>query len=364
MSRRAFHPLAVLSLAGVLLYGGVSARATEAAATIEAAKAPHIALLLPTDWESFARAAEAVRAGFFDASTKATNAVLPIRLYPVNDNARNVIDAYRQAISGGAQAVVGPLTRSAVTALASAADKVITVKTLALNVPERVPTAGNFYSVSLQLEAEARQVAQLALSEGRRKALTVSEPTPLSRRIREAFAQEFERGGGHHIAEYAYATDSESLDHMKRAAALGVADMVFFAVEGSRVANVRPYLEPIAAYGTSQVNPGSPADDARLAALSNMRFLDMPWMVQPGNPEVVPYARSGGRESDELERLYALGVDAFRLAEKLLDSKDEHIELDGVTGRLTLEPDHQFERHLLLTLIEGGKLVVLGEAGR
>jgi outer membrane PBP1 activator LpoA protein len=319
--------------------------------------------LLPTDWEAFARAAEAVRAGFFDASKKAAGAVLPIRLYAVNDDARNVIDAYRQATSAGAQVVVGPLTRSAVSALASASN-VMTVKTLALNVPERLPGAANFYSLSLQLEAEARQVAQLALSEGRRKALTVSEPTPLSRRIREAFVQEFEKGGGHHIAEYAYATDSESLDHMKRAAAAGVADMVFFAVEGPRVANVRPYLEPLTAYGTSQANPGGAADDPRLTSLSNMHFLDMPWMVQPDNPEVVRYARSGARESDELERLYALGVDAFRVAEKLLTAKDEQIDLQGVTGRLTLGSDRQLERHLLVTLVEGGKLVVLGEAGR
>ena len=319
--------------------------------------------MLPTDWEAFARAAEAVRAGFFDASKKAAGAVLPIRLYAVNDDARNVLDAYKQATSAGAQVVVGPLTRSAVSALVSASN-VVTVKTLALNVPERPPSTANFYSLSLQLEAEARQVAQLALSEGRRKALTVSEPTPLSRRIREAFVQEFEKGGGHHIAEYGYATDSESLDHMKRAAAAGVADMVFIAVEGPRVANVRPYLEPITAYGTSQVNPGGAADDPRLASLSNMHFLDMPWMVQPDNPEVVRYARSGPRESDELERLYALGVDAFRVAEKLLTAKDEQIELEGVTGRLTLGSDHQFERHLLVTLVEGGKLLVLGEAGR
>jgi outer membrane PBP1 activator LpoA protein len=320
-------------------------------------------LLLPTEWQALARAAEAVRAGFLDASSKETDAVLPIRLYAVTDDARNVIDAYRKATAAGAQVVVGPLTRSGVSALSSAGDS-ITVKTLALNVPERSTGTANFYSLSLQLEAEARQVAQLALSEGRRKALTVSEPTPLSRRIREAFVHEFEKGGGNHIAEYAYATDSESLDHMKRAAALGVADMVFFAVEGSRVANIRPYLEPVTAYGTSQVNPGSTADDPRLASVSNVRFLDMPWMVRPDDPEVVRYARTGPPESDEFERLYALGVDAFRVAQKLLESKDDGMEIDGVTGRLTLGPDRQFDRHLLVTLIEGGKLVVLGEAGR
>jgi hypothetical protein len=37
-------------------------------------------LLLPTEWQAFARAAEAVRAGFFDASSKEPDPLLPIRL--------------------------------------------------------------------------------------------------------------------------------------------------------------------------------------------------------------------------------------------------------------------------------------------
>ena len=300
-----------------------------------------------------------MRAGFVDASKKDATTTLPTRLYPVTEDPQNVIAAYRQAAVAGAEIVVGPLTRSAVTALASAPDA-ITVTTLALNVPERMPTASKLYMLSLQLETEARQVAQLALSEGRRKAFTVSEPTPLSRRIREAFISEFEQGGGHHIAEYGYTAEPEALDRMKQAAALGVADMVFFAVEAPRVANIRSYLPSVTAYGTSQVNPNA-APESRRLEMSNMRFVDMPWMVQPEHPAVALYARPGVRESDDLERLYALGVDAFRVAEKLLEGKEE-MEIGGVTGRLTVAPDHQFRRGLLVTLVEGGKLVVLGEA--
>lgn len=306
--------------------------------------------------------AEAVRAGFLDASKKHSTVALPIRLYPVTEDAQNVIASYRQAVAAGAQLVVGPLTRNGVSALAAAAN-IVTVTTLALNVPERtVSAAGKLYMLSLQLEAEARQVAQLALSEGRRKAFTLSEPTPLARRIRDAFVTEFELGGGHHIAEYGYTTDAELLDRMKQAAVLGVADMVFMAVESARVGNVRPYLSSITAYGTSQINPAA-APDSRQPAPSNMRFVDMPWMVQPDHPAVTLYARQGVRESDDLERLYALGIDAFRAAELLLEGKYDS-EIDGVTGKLRLGTDRQFRRGLLVTLVEGGKLVVLGETRR
>ena len=198
------------------------------------------------------------------------------------------------------------------------------------------------------------------MSEGRRKAFTVSDPTPLAKRMREAFIQEFEKGGGHHIAEYAYTTDSGALERIKQAAGLGVADMVFFAVDAQRLRIIRTWLSPITAYGTSQLNPGLKAG-LNMGDVPDVRFVDMPWMVQPDHPAVMIYGRPGSRDSDDLERLYALGIDAFRLTEGLLEGKRD-IELDGVTGRLKLGADGQFQRGLLVTLIDGGKLTVLGES--
>ena len=257
MLRRALHLVAFLLVAAGLLYGRLPARASEA--PVAPPSAAHIALLLPAGSEAFARAAEAVRAGFTDASKKST-APLPVRLYAVGDNPQLVLAAYRQAVAAGAGLVVGPLTRNGVNALVSAPE-VVTVPTLALNVPERnaaIPT--RLYMLSLQIEAEARQVAQLALSEGRRKAFTVSEPTPLARRMRDAFVEAFQRGGGHHIADYAYATDPASLDGMRKAAETRVADMVFYAVDASRLRTVRSAMAGLTGYGTSQLNPGAASD--------------------------------------------------------------------------------------------------------
>lgn len=350
----------------VLLYGPGRALATEAfegrsPAPGDAAGGPHVALLLPTGSESFARAAEAVHAGFLEASKQRAGGALAARLYPVSDDPQLVLAMYRKALAAGARIVVGPLTRNGVSALA-AAPNLITVPTLALNAPEHAAHAVKFYSLNLQIEAEARQVAQLALNEGRRKAFTVSEPTPLAKRMRDAFIAEFERGGGHHIAEYGYTTDASALERMKQAAALGVADMVFYALDAARLRTVRPYMTPITGYGTSTINPGANAGASAAAAdLSDIRFVDMPWMVQPDHPAVMVYRRPARRDSDDLERLYALGIDAGRIAEDLLADK-QHIEVDGVTGRLQLGPDGHFRRGLLVTLIDGGRLTVLGES--
>ena len=61
----------------------------------------------------------------------------------------------------------------------------------------------------------------------------------------------------------------------------------------------------------------------------------------------------------ELERLYALGIDAFRIAQGLLDGKRE--PLDGVTGRLTPGSDRYYVRELTRAQFIDGKLVVYAD---
>src|SRR4051794_4097023 len=113
MSRRALHFWSMLWSITWLLYGGVPAGASEAPATdvqkpsTAARIAPHIALLLPTGSEAFAKAAEAVRTGFMDAAKKEPGGALPVRLYPISDDPQRAIDAYAQAVGAGARIVVG-----------------------------------------------------------------------------------------------------------------------------------------------------------------------------------------------------------------------------------------------------------------
>jgi outer membrane PBP1 activator LpoA protein len=254
--------------------------------------------------------------------------------------------------------VVGPLTRNGVTAIATTIG-LITVPTLALNVPDGVASNPlNMYTLSLQVEAEARQVALLALKEGRRKTLTITDQTALSRRMRDAFVAEFQRGGGYQIADYPYATDSASLERIRQAAGLGVADMVFLAVDAYRARAVRPQVSALPAYGTSQLNPGPGVTG--FIDLTDVRFVDMPWMLQPDHPAVMVYPHGATRDSDDLERLRALGIDAFRVAQDLAAGKRD-IEIDGVTGRLTLGSDGQVRRTLPVAVISGGQLMVVSE---
>ena len=62
--------------------------------------------------------------------------------------------------------------------------------------------------------------------------------------------------------------------------------------------------------------------------------------------------------SVEQERLYALGIDAFRLA-LLLQRPQGPMQLDGVTGRISLEGDNTFVRTLVPAEVDNGKVVPL-----
>ena len=80
--------------------------------------------------------------------------------------------------------------------------------------------------------------------------------------------------------------------------------------------------------------------------LNGVTFVDMPWVLMPDHPAVIAYPRlQGVFTSYEQERFYALGIDAWRLAQALLASGfNEAGTLDGVTGYLSPGPGHQFVR--------------------
>lgn len=345
------------------LYGPPAAIASEAAGEQEPPEVaaavtvvPHIALLLPAAG-AFARPAEAVKEGFLAAAKAQGSAPLPIRVYAV-DGAEQAVAGYRQALAAGARFVIGPLTRDDVTALV--ASNLVTTPTLVLNVPEHTEALPpDLYMLSLQVDAEARQVARFAAKEGRVTALVVVGNTPLLRRIHQAFIDEFTRLGGRQVAEHAFSSDPGALARVRQAVGQGTADMAFLALDFPRARLARPYLGALPVYATSQINPGQGGPLAGFD-LANVRFLDMPWMVQPDHPAVMVYPRRDFQDAIDLQRLYALGIDAFRVAQDLLRGGGG-ATVDGVTGRLMLGRDRQFQRELTAARFVEGKLLIIPE---
>ncbi len=345
------HPLQhmlriAVSVFACLLYGAPAALASDATPQTGAAAAStqvlHIALLLPLNSKIFGRHAAALRDGFRAAAKAQSRVPLPVREYAVSESVTNVLEGYRAAVAAGAQVIVGPLTRDAVTALAFG--EPVPVPTLALNIPDNTGrNPGNLYLLSLQIEAEARQVARIAWRDGRRNAVTVNGGSPVQRRMQAAFAGEFMRLGGRVATDVAYAPDPEKLKAIARSGS--AADMYFLALSYTEARTLRSYLGATPVYATSSVHAG---DQGPLAGfdLAGVTFVDMPWLLEPNHAAVMVYSRPKSYGAFELERFYALGIDAWRIAQLLLTGVRD-IRLDGVTGQLTLGADGHIERELV-----------------
>lgn len=347
------------ALLRALLYGALAACATNSTFGADAVgREAHVALLLPLNSPSFGKHADAVRQGFAAAARIAAKNAPPLRIYPVNEDNLNVLTVYEQALESGARIVIGPLTRAGVGALA--ASNLVTVPTLALNTLEPgSPQPARLYMFSLNVEQEARQIAQFAQSEGRRNAFVIADDSPLGRRMRQAFMQEFARRGGMIAAEYQFSDDPAMLSKLRQATALGVADMAFLALDQTAAAKVRPYLgNTLGLYATSRINGGNAAS-AR--DINRVRFTDMPWLLQPDHTAVMVYPRAQFGDAVDFDRLYAFGIDAFRIGLELLKQTRNPV-IDGVTGRIRLAADQQFVREPVLAQFNDGRLTVVGES--
>jgi outer membrane PBP1 activator LpoA protein len=306
----------------------------------------HIGVILPLQTIAYRRLAEQVRLGILTASNLAYKAPLPIVFYSTTTESDRIREAYDRAVWDGARAVIGPLTRKGVSGLANSG--MMSVPTVVLNAPYAdVILPQQAYVFGLQIEPEARQTAKLAFTQGGRKALIISGKTALSQRVAQAFVSEWLALKGDVADKFVYSTDPAELVSLRELLTETVADVVFVSVDAPRARFIRPYLgNELPIYATSLVY-SSNADRTELYDLNGVRFLDMPWLLEEDHPAVMAYLRPS-IDSDALdeERFYALGIDAFRIVQALLDSPSYVPELDGVTGTIRLDERQYFTREL------------------
>lgn len=337
--------------------------------------APHIALILPLKSGVFAPSANAVQQGFLAAAMSQARS-FPVRIYSSTDESKDAVEIYRQAQANGAVAVAGPLTRSGVALLAGYTN--ITIPTLALNTTEQKSESDKLYYFGLIPETEARQVAQFAYAAKLRDATIINTGTALSKRLAIAFADEWKKLGGNINAEVVYKEGDDtnlllnlpvapwlvepeptppvtviseagevSTTSPKRTGPppLAPGNIVFLAGDNKQARLIRPYLNPsLPVYGTSQLFNIN-ADTFVNYDLNDIRFVDMPWLLQPDHPAVMIYPRAATPLDTDKERLYAFGIDAYRLLQILLNQKLlKALPMDGVTGRIHLSDPHLFQR--------------------
>ncbi|OIQ78839.1 penicillin-binding protein activator LpoA precursor [mine drainage metagenome] len=289
-----------------------------------------VALLLPLDQPAYAAAAEAVQAGLMAARGDAANSV---KVYPSRGDGNAVVALYQQAVSEGAQYVVGPMVREEVNALAAA--KLNMVPTLALNAADQEPLPENLLTFGLPVEAEAMQVAQLARARGMQSAILVAADTPLSKRMEQAFLKEWKAQQGTVVAQESFASEA-SLAALKADLANHQADMIFLAANVDQARLVRPCLDPATpTFAISHIYDGLEQDPEN-APLSAIHFVDMPWLVNPDHPDFAPYREAAAKlPPGEAQRWFAVGVDAWHILAARAAGKS--LLLPGLSGTLHMD---------------------------
>jgi outer membrane PBP1 activator LpoA protein len=310
---------------------------------------PFIGLLLPFNAPEFSRTSDAVRQGC-QAALAYLEKRPPMQVVRTDAQASSIISEYEAAVQRGAAVIVGPLTRSGVTALATAGH--ITVVTLALNVADgesQLPP--RLYTFGLSAESEARAVARTAFARGLRESVVVEASTLLAKRVARAFADEWLSLGGK-ISDVREFGPRGDLVEMRRGLGDSQAQLIFLAAEADQARTVRPYLNnQIPVFATSQINDGR-NDPLVNGDLNGIRFVDMPWLVQPDHAAVKMYPRVEGLPT-ELQRFYALGIDSCRIAAQLL-SGQQTINLDGVTGRVSYRGGSSLQREPVQAVFRDG----------
>jgi outer membrane PBP1 activator LpoA protein len=257
------------------------------------------------------------------------------------------------ASSAGVALVVGPLTRDDLkTVIAMAPER---PRMLALNqTDDGAPLPRDTYALSLAVDSDAVVLAQAMRSDGVRSPVKVVSASPLQRRFASAFGLEWERSGGQPMREYVFDPNPEALGALRRELTARQPDAILLAVDGQDAALAKAFLPPAPVYASSQITDGLPPE--MLRDLEGVRYVEIPWLATPDAPSFAGIPR--GPASDPLSvRLYALGLDAFALAQMLVSpTPPDRIEIDGATGHLSLSPTRNFVRQGTLMMVRGGRI--------
>ncbi len=345
--------MAWVAVAAVALPG--LSRGQAPAASDPAPSSAEYALVLPLESSSYGRAADAVRAGFEAAASLAR-----ARTVVIGHDEGGAVEAHAKARATGARVIVGPLVRDDLKLVAAAAADWPDPPTLALNqLDDGAPLPVSFYTLAMVIEADARAIARGARDAGAQTAGVVRSDLPLQKRFADAFTAEWLLLGGAPPRVLHFGRAPEMLALLRTELGKTPLDAIILAVPGDDAALVKPFVGQTAAYASSQVNDRPPQEAIR--DLDDLRFVEVPWLALPDEPA---YARIPRRDypNAALDRLYALGIDAFRAAQLLADAgPGRAVEFDGATGHVVLDAGtRQFVRTPVLMQFRAGHKVPAG----
>ena len=301
-----------------------------------------------------------------------------------------------QVQQDGASIVVGPLLKNNVEALMKSNT---TLNVLALNQPEQVQNRANICYFALSPEDEARDAARHIHEQGKQAPLLLIPRSTLGDRVANAFAQEWQTLGGGVVLQQKFGSAAElragvnggagiALNGSPVSASLpqqqsvtiggltipapptdaqisggGKVDSAYIVATPEEIAFIKPMIamrngsqSGATLYASSRSAQGTAGPDFRLE-MEGLQYSEIP-MLAGSNPQLMQQALGAVRNDYSLARLYAMGVDAWALANHFTQMRQvPGFELNGNTGDLTADQDCVINRKLSWLKYQQGQIV-------
>jgi len=328
------------------------------------------------------------------AATPAANPGAELKIYDTSSQPLDQVLA--QVQKDGASIVVGPLLKNNVEELMKSNT---TLNVLALNQPENVQNRANICYFALSPEDEARDAARHIHEQGKQAPLLLIPRSALGDRVANAFAQEWQTLSGGVVLQQKFGSASElragvnggagiALNGSPVSASLpqqqgvtiggltipapptdaqisggGKVDAAYIVATPEEIAFIKPMIamrngsqSGATLYASSRSAQGTAGPDFRLE-MDGLQYSEIP-MLAGSNPALMQQALGAVRNDYSLARLYAMGVDAWALANHFTQMRQvPGFELNGNTGDLTATQDCVINRKLSWLKYQQGQIV-------
>ncbi|CCG88589.1 penicillin-binding protein activator [Erwinia piriflorinigrans] len=304
-----------------------------------------------------------------------------------------------QAQNDGATLVVGPLLKNDV-------DKIVNTQTalnvLALNEPESLQNRPNICYFALSPEDEARDAAHHMWEQGKRAPLLLVPRTSLGDRVNKAFAAEWQKLGGATVLQQQFGSAAELKQGINSGAGIrlsgtpvdvqpqqqagvtiagltipspstdaqigaassnGHVDSVYIVATQDEMILIKPMIamrissrDNVGLYASSRSYQAGAGPDYRLE-LEGLQFSDAP-LLSGANPALMQQAAKAFNNDYSLVRLYAMGIDAWTLANHFNEMRNQPgFQVKGDTGNLSANQDCAINRKLVWSQYHQGQIV-------
>ena len=300
-----------------------------------------------------------------------------------------------QAQMDGATLVVGPLLKNQV---AKVANSQTPLNVLALNELETTRNRPNVCYFALSPEDEARDAAHHMWNQGKRSPLLLVPRGAFGARISQTFAAEWQKLGGNGVLQQQHGATAELRQGINSGAGIrmsgtpvvlqsepvqgtspadpatptieapssapsGRVDAVYIVATQSELALIKPMIamrvssrDNIGLYASSRSNQAGAGPDYRLE-MDGLQFSDIP-LLSGKNPALMQQAVKKFNNDYSLVRLYAMGIDAWSLANHFSEMRQvPGFHFNGNTGSLVATQDCVINRKLSWSQYHQGQIV-------